>query len=298
MLDITISVVLYHTDEYEVRKVLHLINRSGLSKAIYLIDNSSTDNLRVLSDIPNVTYLFNDSNLGYGSGHNVAIKRVEKRSKYHLVINSDVDFDPAILQQAFDFMESNSAIGMLSPKILDPDGNILHFCRKLPDPFDLFLRRFIPNLLKPLVKSKLDNYLLVDKDYSQAMNIPNLPGCFMFIRTAVLNLVGGFDERYFMYVEDVDLTRRIHERAVTLYYPKIEIVHYLAQGSYKFTKLVRYHIFSAISYFNKWGWFLDKDRVHINRSTGVYFLLPSLNKKELSEVTFMKMQLKKSYNSK
>jgi len=278
MLDLKISVVLYHTEEQEIRNVLRTLNQSALLKEIYLIDNSSTDALRVLQNVPNVTYIFNNANLGYGKGHNLAINRIGKKAKYHLVINSDIEFKFWILQEAFDFMERNRGVGMLSPKILDTDGSVQLFCRKLPDPFDLFARRFIPGSLKPLLKRKLDGYVLAERDYSKPMNIPNLPGCFMFIRASLLKEIGGFDERFFLYVEDVDLTRRLNELSVTLYYPKIEIVHHLARGSYKFTKLVGYHVRSAISYFNKWGWFIDRKRSLINKSTGVYFLLPPVKR--------------------
>jgi len=266
MFDITISIVLFHTDEKEVRNVLNLINRSSLKKKIYLVDNSADDSLRVLSRINNVEYIFNNTNLGYGAGHNIAINKAAGQSEYHLIMNSDIEFNPVILEQAFMCMETNPEIGMLSPQILLPDGELQHFCRKLPTPFDLFVRRFIPGFLKPLFKKYLDNYLLLNKDYSSAMNIPNLPGCFMFVRTHVLLEVGGFDEKFFLYVEDVDLTRRLHEKSITLYYPKIVIQHSLARGSYKVSKLVLYHIASAIYYFNKWGWFNDRERIAINKS--------------------------------
>jgi GT2 family glycosyltransferase len=266
MFDITISIVLFHPDEEEIRNVLGLVNQSALKKKIYLVDNSATDALKIFSTTQNVEYIFNNANLGYGAGHNIAINKANGISKYHLIMNSDIEFNPIILEQAFICMETNLQIGMLSPQILLPDGELQHFCRKLPTPFDLIVRRFIPGFAKPLFKRFLDNYLLLNKDYSTQMNIPNLPGCFMFVRTEVLVEIGGFDEKFFLYIEDVDLTRRLHEKSITLYYPKIVIQHSLARGSYKVSKLVLYHIASAIYYFNKWGWFNDRERILINRS--------------------------------
>jgi GT2 family glycosyltransferase len=266
MVDITISIVLFQTDKEELRHLLSLINESPLSKHIYLIDNSTNDDLRIFSNTPNVEYIFNYVNVGYGAGHNVAIGKAQNMSKYHIIMNSDIDFNPIILEQAFICMETNDNIGMISPKILLPDGELQHFCRKLPTPFDLFARRFVPGFAKPLFKRFLDNYLLLNKDYSSTMNIPNLPGCFMFVRTAILVEVGGFDENFFLYVEDIDLTRRLHEKSVTLYYPNIVVRHSLARGSYKDIKLVLHHIASAIYYFNKWGWFNDKGRITINKN--------------------------------
>lgn len=287
MLDINISIVLFHTDEQKVRQVLELINASPLTKRIYLVDNSADNRLSVLSEIPNVSYVFNNANLGYGRGHNIAIN-CRNKARYHLIINSDIEFDPVILKQAFDFMESHGQVGMISPQILNPEGKLQRFCRKLPTPFDLFARRFIPGFLKPFLKNELDSYLLLHKDYSKPMNIANLPGCFMFVRADLLRAIGGFDENFFLYVEDVDLTRRLHEVSVTLYYPAIVIKHHLAQGSYKFSKLVLFHIQSAIYYFNKWGWFDDTSRVEINKHTGMNFAIAKReNVEEVEELVLI-----------
>jgi GT2 family glycosyltransferase len=265
MADLSVSVVLYHTDKSEVYKLLKSFIRSELDIDIFLVDNSATDELKEVSLVfENSTYIFNDKNIGYGAGHNVAINR--SNSKYHLIVNCDIEFDPQILSTALNFMENNTEVGMISPQIMLPNGEMQLFCRKLPTPFDLFARRFIPSFVKPLFKKKLDEYLLAHRDYSKPMNIPNLPGCFMFIRMNILKEVAGFDEKFFMYVEDIDLTRRIHEKSKTLYLPEIKIEHGLARGSYKFSKLLLYHIQSAAYYFNKWGWFDDAKRVKINKA--------------------------------
>jgi GT2 family glycosyltransferase len=265
--DLTVSLVLYNTSLSEINHVTNLLRASVLKTKIYLIDNSPVNNVQ--KSIPcteQVEYIFNNANVGYGRGHNVAIGKAFGEAKYHLVLNADVDFDPAILKKAFDYMEANTNVGLLSPQIKLPNGEMQYFCRLLPTPFDLFARRFLPQFLKPVFKNRLNNYLLLTKDYSKPMNIPNLPGCFMFMRADVLEKVGGFDESFFMYVEDVDLTRRIHEISATVYYPDIIIEHGLARGSYGLSKLTLYHINSALYYFNKWGWFNDKKRFKINAS--------------------------------
>ena len=263
-IDLTVSIVLYKTEIAEIEHVINLLQLSSLSTKIFLIDNSPVNSLQKLTASFPVEYIYCNSNLGYGKGHNIAINKVAGLSKYHLVVNADVDFDPLVLDKAFTYMEANSNTGLISPKIKLPTGELQYFCRLLPTPFDLFARRFIPGVLKIFFKSRLANYLLLNKDYSKTMNIPNLPGCFMFMRTDILSKISGFDENFFMYVEDVDLTRRLHKISDTVYYPEIEITHGLARGSYKLSKLMLYHIRSAIYYFNKWGWFNDKDRYKIN----------------------------------
>ena len=97
------------------------------------------------------------------------------------------------------------------------------------------------------------------------MEVPSLSGCFMFMRVDVLKEVGGFDERFFMYAEDLDLCRRIGEASKTMYYPGVSIYHAYGKGSYKNRKLLKYHICSVVKYFNKWGWILDRKRTQINK---------------------------------
>jgi GT2 family glycosyltransferase len=266
IVDLSVSIVLYKTDKNEVLEIIKLLKSSKLRIRIYLVDNSPNDSLREIANNTDVIYIYNNYNFGYGKAHNIAINLINGISKYHLILNSDVNFNPNILEIALQFMEENKNVALLSPRISYPNGELQYFCRLLPDPFDLLLRRFIPVFLKPLFKNKLNKYLLLHKDYSKQMNVPNLPGSFMFLRVSSLLRVGGFDENFFMYVEDVDLTRRLNEHYETLYYPNIAIVHKLARGSYTFSKLTFYHIRSAIYYFNKWGWFFDRKRILINKT--------------------------------
>ena len=99
------------------------------------------------------------------------------------------------------------------------------------------------------------------------MNIPNLSGCFMFLRLSTLKEVGLFDENIFMYLEDIDLNRRIHRRYKTIFYPFTEVIHQHQKESYKSKKLLKAHIKSAIYYFNKYGWICDRERTEINKRT-------------------------------
>jgi GT2 family glycosyltransferase len=92
----------------------------------------------------------------------------------------------------------------------------------------------------------------------------------MFMRTAILQQVGLFDPRFFLYMEDVDLCRRIGAVSQTLYYPHARVIHGYAKGSYRDPHLLRLHLASAVRYFNKWGWFFDPVRSRLNRRTGLW----------------------------
>lgn len=262
--DLTVSIVLYKNPVEEINNILSLLLNSTLKLKIYLIDNSDTDILKCTKTDERIEYIFNRNNLGYGKAHNIAIEKAFNESLYHLILNSDVSFDPSILGEAFNFMEINRDVALLSPLILYESGAIQYMCRMLPTPLDLFVRRFIPSILKPYFQKGLDNYLLKGSNYNEIMNVPNLPGSFMFIRVECLKVVGGFDKNYFMYVEDIDLVRRLHKNYKTVFYPHIKITHSLKQESSKINRLLFHHIQSAIYYFNKWGWFFDKDRKAVN----------------------------------
>jgi GT2 family glycosyltransferase len=101
-------------------------------------------------------------------------------------------------------------------------------------------------------------------DYNKEMRVPCLSGCFMFLRMSVISELGGFDDRFFMYMEDVDLSRRIGRRFRTMYVPRVAVYHGYAKGSYKDQQLRNNHIRSAVSYFQKWGWFFDAEREQLN----------------------------------
>ena len=86
----------------------------------------------------------------------------------------------------------------------------------------------------------------------------------MFLRVASLQDVGLFDERFFMYGEDIDLSRRVHARYRTMYYPNVTVIHAHKAESYKSRKMLVVHMLNIIKYFNKWGWIYDAERIRIN----------------------------------
>jgi GT2 family glycosyltransferase len=262
--DLTVSIVLFKSNPLLVTKVIDSVYGSSLDFKLYLVDNSPTDSLKTLVRDKRTEYIFNNANLGFGKAHNIAIKKALDESKYHLVLNPDVYFDGIVLDQLFRYMEAHPEAGQITPKILYPDGNVQHLCKLLPAPIDLIFRRFFP--WAPGAGQRNRKYELLDTGYNKTMNIPYLSGCFMFLRTSTLKQVGLFDERIFMYIEDADLTRRMHEKSETLFYPALTIFHHYAKGSYKNLKLMLYNMHGAWVYFNKWGWFVDRSRKRINQA--------------------------------
>lgn len=265
MSNINVSIVLYQTLKDTVIRAIESCLSSELVLKLYLTDNSPDNRLEELSRIDKrIVYIFNNSNPGYGTAHNIVIRKsIEEGVKYHLVLNPDVYFDKGVIEELYDFMEKNKDVGNVMPKVLYPDGKLQYLCKLLPTPLDLILRRFIPS--KKWKEKRNEIYELKFITYDEIMNIPYLSGCFMFLRVDILKKVGLFDERFFMYLEDTDLSRRIYRVAKNIFYPYVHIYHEYGKGSYKNKKLFMHHIQSAIKYFNKWGWFFDSERKKINQ---------------------------------
>ncbi|MFT7071900.1 glycosyltransferase family 2 protein [Patiriisocius sp. Uisw_017] len=263
---ITASLVVYHNSKEDIKKVIDSFLGYGSTSILFIVDNSASDSLSALCSDSRVKYIFNNTNVGFGAAHNIAFNGAyQLESDYHILLNPDVYFDPSIIKDLIYKTESDASIGLLMPKIVYPNGDTQNLCKLIPSPKDLILRRFIP--FKGIKKRLENRYELRFYCYNEEAEIPILSGCFMMIRTSVLKKVEGFDERFFMYLEDVDLCRRIGKISRLVYYPKVEIVHNYEKGSYKNKKLLSYHIKSAIKYFNKWGWAFDKERSRINKKT-------------------------------
>jgi GT2 family glycosyltransferase len=255
-IDISSCIVLYKNPVEVVSETINSFLDTELNVLLYLIDNSPTDDLKVLATEERIRYMHNPSNPGFGAAHNIAIKLIEDASKYHLVLNPDIYFEKGNLDKLYHFMESRKDVGHVMPKVIYPDGAIQHLCKRNPTTFDLFARRFMPGFLKKRFKKRMDAYEYRDKDYNQTIfDIPYLSGCFMFIRTEMFKKVGYFDDRIFMYIEDADITRRILQVAHTAYYPEAVVYHHFAKGSHNNWRLTWYSIHGAFVYFNKWGWF-------------------------------------------
>ena len=256
-----VSIVLYNQTLSEISLLVECLRKSEIVSQVFLIDNSPTENPEFMTLEAN--YHFTGKNIGYGSAHNIAIRQtIEQGIPYHLVLNPDISFDSSILSKIEEFMNNNSDIGLLMPKIIYPTGEIQYLCKLIPTPFDLIFRRFLP---KEWTQKRTNKFELRESGYNSIIDVPYLSGCFMYLRTEALKQIGLFDERFFMYPEDIDLTRRIHRRFRTVFYPFVTITHHHAHSSYTSTKMLFTHMFNMIKYFNKWGWVFDKERRKVNR---------------------------------
>lgn len=279
---LNISIVLYHPDWNQVNELTRSLLAYPHVHRIYWIDNSPNPQSPIsnseasnseASHIPypisnseaSITYLPNPKNIGYGAAHNIAIREsIYDDIPFHLVINPDIIIAPDTLEILMNFIQQHPQVGCVSPKVIYPNGELQYLCKLLPTPLDVFGRRFLP---KAWMKKRNERYELRQSGYNQPMNIPYLSGCFMLLRTSALQKVKLFDERFFMYPEDVDLTRRLHQQYLTVFYPQTTIVHNHAKQSYHSIRMLWIHATNMCKYFNKWGWFCDQERKRINQNT-------------------------------
>ena len=209
-----------------------------------------------------LVYMPHENN-GYGGGHNVAMRDAKEHgSEFHLVVNPDVWFGPEVIPAMVDYMRGHDDVGNIMPKVLYPNGSVQRLAKLLPSPMDMIGRFCLPDFV---IFRRNNKFELRQSGFTKTMNVPFLSGCFMFLRTSILDTVGYFDERFFLYGEDVDFSRRIYRQYRNVYLTDISIYHTFTRGSRKSLRLMLIHITSMVKYFNKWGWFRDKERRRINR---------------------------------
>ena len=262
------SLVLYHNRQGDVDKVLDSVLNSRID-IIIVVDHSINDNFKVLAAKSNKVKYFHRFNDGSGSGHNFGFKESQKiiKSDYHIVLNPDIYFESSAIDCLISFMDSHKDVGLVMPKVFYPNGDFQYLCKLLPTPYDIFLRQFASKSLKD---RNDDKYAMKTANFDIEMDVPSLSGCFMFFRSECFNRINGFDTRFFMHFEDIDITRRIGEIARTVFFPGTFIVHAHEAAHKKSKKMLLIGLQSAIKYFNKWGWIIDKRRSLLNKEASLY----------------------------
>lgn len=241
----------------KIEKVVNNLTKvlnGNIDYRLYIVDNGSTDNtinlIREEQKRNNcISLIEKNSNLGFGSGHNSIIRSMN--STFHIVINPDVYINSFVeLKKMISYMEDNKNVGLLSPLILNEDGTIQRLYKYNPTVLDLLIRFISPNFLK----HRQENFVRMNSGYNKIGHIDYASGSFMMFRTSVFKKIGGFDERFFMYLEDADITRRVNGVSNAVFFPDSFVTHEWQRESHKKLKYTGYTISSIMKYFNKWGW--------------------------------------------
>lgn len=260
------SIVVYRPDAVLLNRTIETfgaalgrLHGNASDTSLYLIDNgtaeSAAEEPAATRDARfDVVLLAGHGNIGYGRGHNLAIERTT--SRYHLVLNPDIELDADALVQALAFLDAKPDTGLISPQIHDDSGAQQFLCRRYPTVFDLFARGFLPSRLRAPFANRLARYEMRDVigDNEVVWDPPIVSGCFMLFRTDVLKKLGGFDPRYFLYFEDYDLSLRTHEIARVAYVPSVRVLHHGGDAARKGWTHIKLFVTSAYKFFNRFGW--------------------------------------------
>lgn len=233
-----------------ILSILHAVD-SSISFKIFIVDNASTDNtiqiIRKLN-IPQIE-IISSPNIGFGAGHNLVLKKLE--SEYHFIVNPDIQIkNSQSLKLMINYMNKNQDVGLLSPLILNKDGSVQHLFRKLPTVFDAAIRF----LGKNVFRKRQESFMNLSSGYDKTLPIENASGSFMLFRTDILKKVKGFDETYFMYYEDSDLTRKVNEVSLAMFVPDAIVIHDWERANGRHIKYILIMLQSLYKYMHKWGW--------------------------------------------
>lgn len=218
----------------------------------YVVDNASTDGTAefIRARFPQVTVIENKENVGFGAAHNKVLPLL--KSKYHIVVNPDIILKNNAVLTLCNWADGHEEAGLLSPQILFDDGRVQQLGKRNPSFRYLGSHRFH----KSDEPSKtMREYCMLDAPLDRVTEISNATGCFMFFRTSVFKEIKGFDERFFMYLEDCDIARRVSEseKYKAYFFPMAEVTHLWERESKRNKRLLLIHVQSIIKYFLKWG---------------------------------------------
>jgi GT2 family glycosyltransferase len=215
--------------EEALRSVLE--SNPDLDIEVIVLDNASRDGSAdmVGERFPAVTLIQSPDNVGFARGYNRAAG--EARGRCLLILNPDTVVQPHALARLVEFMDSHPDAGAAGSRLLNSDGSLQFSCRRFPTPMAAVLRNTVFGRMLPR-NSFTRDYLMQDRDHSSTQQVDWVSGAAMCIRREAWDQVGGFDEGYFMYAEDMDLCLRLQQAGWRIcYVPEAVIVHRIGRSS-------------------------------------------------------------------
>ncbi len=251
MLDLSIVIVNWNTGDL-LRDCLTSVYASEGEFAfeVVVVDNCSQDSSCsvVRDEFPRVHLIESEINGGYACANNLGLRRLLAR--YYLLLNTDTILPPRALQEMLEFMNAHPEVGIAGPKLVMSDGSLDLACRRsFPTVenscYKLFgLSRLFPN------SRRFGAYNLTYLDPDETAEVDSVVGAFMMVRGEVVEEVGGLDEEFFMYAEDLDWALRAKQAGWKVYYyPEVTVLHYKRQSSDQNRSRARYEFWRAMYIF-------------------------------------------------
>jgi len=231
--ELSVIIVNYNVKEF-LQNLIHSLQKavSKINHEIIVVDNASDDGSVefIREKFPNINLIVNQTNLGFSKANNIALKIA--KGKFILLINPDTIVSEDTITKMIEFLNEHPDAGLAGCKILNPDGSLQLACRRsFPGPWTSFCKVAGFSTLFP--KSKLfAKYNLTYLDENSTYEVDAISGSFMMMKREVYEKVGGFDEQFFMYGEDLDLCYRIQKNGYKVYYyPGTQIIHYKGEST-------------------------------------------------------------------
>ncbi len=250
---LTVCIVTYNSESH-IGNVLSSLYKSTVAPwmQVMVVDNASTDGTVsiVETGFPDVHLVCLPQNIGFGQGHNKALPYLN--APYHLIVNPDITFEPDVLEKMVGYLDGCKDAVMLTPRVLHPDGSEQFLPKEMPS-IHFLLSGYLERLGQPFTGWR-GKYTWRDKEHLEPVELHFATGCFMLVRASAFREAGGFDPRYFMYMEDSDLTLTMKAKGLTLYHPGYSVTHVWARENVRSIRGTLMHVRSIIKFFNKHGW--------------------------------------------
>lgn len=249
MVDLSICIVNYNDCDLILNLLKDIYKfTASITFDVFVVDNKSSDNSveMIKKEFPFVNLIESNVNLGFGAGNNLPISNLN--SRYHAVINPDIALRSNVFKVLIDYMDFHPEVSLVSPKILNSDLSEQFLPKKRPSLYYMMGRfskygKFFQHIRADYTRS--------DEAFSEPAEIDFCTGCFMLMRTEIFKKLGGFDQEFFMYLEDADLSYRLQRYGKLMFYPSESVVHQWERTSAKSFKYLLIHGKSLITYFRK-----------------------------------------------
>jgi GT2 family glycosyltransferase len=287
---ISIVIVSYNTREF-MRNCLASLDgdRSGLVREVVVVDNCSTDGSveTIEVEFPSVKLIKNTSNLGYARAVNQGLKH--STGRYSLILNPDIEITEGAIEGLWSFMETNPRAGIAGAKLVNPDGSLQFSCRTFYTFSIVLLRRTFLGKLFPNSR-RIRDHLMLDWDHDSDREVDWVLGACMMVRREAYEATGGMDERFFLYLEDVDWCFRMKKHGWGVYYVHSAVMkHHHRRESARLLPDRKFmsHLFSTFRFYDKW----DSGLYSVKRERRTLSLVGTL----VSDVIFINLAFVLAY---
>ncbi len=255
--DVTVSIVNWNTRD-ELRECLKsvLAQDGSVTFEVNVVDNASTDGSVeiVRSEFGDrVNLIENATNTGFAAAQNISLRQA--RGRYVFLTNPDCRLlTEDVLRRMVQFMDASPDIGMVGPRIVNPDGSLQYSARRFPTMLAAGFRHTLLGKLFPNNRF-VRRYMMTDWAHDRVADVDWLSGSALMVRRATIDRIGMLDERFYMYVEDVDWCKRAHLAGWrVVYFPEVTVSHRIGAASdQKPIEMIKEHHRSMLRYFLKYN---------------------------------------------